>query len=426
MKLLVIGSGAREHTIAWKLRKSPLVDTLFVAPGNAGTTELGTNLNIEATNISALAEAARLHDIDMTFVGPEAPLADGIVDLFRANDLAIFGPTSAAAQIETSKGFAKDFMQRHGIPCAQGVAFDSYHEARRFIEHRDGPVVVKADGLAVGKGVTVAPTRAEAMVALNACMNQRIFGDAGDRVVIEEFLEGDEVSVFAFTDGQHLSPLVAACDYKRAYDGDQGPNTGGMGTYSPPGFWNKDLAIQAERRIFQPTINGLAEEGRVYQGVLYGGLILTRNGLRVLEFNARLGDPEAQVILPLLEADLVEIAEAVVAGELTETQIHWSTQACVGIVIASEGYPESYVTGFPISGLPEAEDGALVFHGGTKLADSKVITSGGRVLTVVGRAPTLAQARDRAYSAVQQVRFQGAFCRHDIALPPADVGVPGA
>ena len=431
MKLLLVGSGAREHAIAWKLRQSSQVDALFLAPGNAGTAALATNLPTEATDIPALIAAARQQSIGLTLVGPEVPLAEGIVDRFQEEGLAIFGPTRAAAEIEASKGFAKEFMQRHGIPCAQSGTFDSYREAERFLRHRDMPVVVKADGLAAGKGVTVAQTRAEAISALDDCMNRRTFGDAGAIVVVEEFLEGREVSVFAFTDGDHISPLVAACDYKRVHDGDQGPNTGGMGSYSPPEFWDQELAAQAETTIFRPTVTGMAEEGRPYCGVLYGGLIFTQKGLQVMEYNARLGDPETQVILPLLETDLVEMAQAIVAGDLTKTQISWSAEACVGVVMASEGYPAAYETGFPITGLDELDvdkdvdrdKRALVFHAGTDLLEGAAVTSGGRVFTVVGCAPTLAQARERAYATVQRIRFQGAFYRRDIALRPAGAGV---
>ena len=425
MKLLIVGSGAREHAIAWKLAQSPQIDALYMAPGNAGTTTLGTNLPVDATDIAGLAQATRQHSIDLTFVGPEVPLAEGIVDRFQKDGQAIFGPTRAAAQIEASKGYAKAFMQRHGIPCADSMTFDSYREAQRFVQHREMPIVVKADGLAAGKGVTVAYTRAEATAALDESMNEGVFGDAGAVMIVEEFLDGREVSVFAFTDGQHISPLVAACDYKRALDGDQGPNTGGMGSYSPPEFWGEELVHQAEDRIFQPTVLGLAEEGRPYRGMLYGGLILVRDGLRVLEFNARLGDPETQVILPLLETDLVEIVQATLAGELTETQIRWGTGACVGVVMASGGYPGTYSTGLPIAGLDEAKEETLVFHAGTTMADGEVVTNGGRVLTVVGQAPTMATAREKAYATIRQLRFQGAFYRSDIALRPASVAVQG-
>ena len=424
MKFLVIGSGAREHAIAWKLKQSTHVDALFVAPGNAGTATLGTNLPIEAMDIPSLASAAHKHGVDLTIVGPEAPLAEGIVDLFQDQGLPILGPTKMAAAIESSKGFAKEFMNRHGIPCAQGMAFDSYTEAQRFIQRREVPIVVKADGLAAGKGVTVAFTRTEAEAALDAAMNQRIFGESGASVVVEEYLEGREVSVFAFTDRESISPLVAACDYKRVRDGDQGPNTGGMGSYSPPEFWNSEMAAEVEEKIFRPTIAGMAQESRPYQGILYGGLILTRQGVKVIEFNARLGDPETQVILPLLETDLVEIAQAIVNGVLNETRIQWSRGACVGVVMAPGGYPGEYATGFPISGLDSVSEQALVFHAGTKFSDDEVITSGGRALTVVGRAATLAQARQIAYDAIEQIWFQGAFYRRDIALRPTTVGVP--
>ncbi|MBI4200132.1 MAG: phosphoribosylamine--glycine ligase [Chloroflexi bacterium] len=426
MNVLVIGGGAREHAIAWKLRQSPRVEKLFVAPGNAGTASLGTNLPIWATDIPSLLKAARDHAIDLTMVGPEAPLAEGIVDRFQERGLPVFGPSQAAARIEASKAFAKEVMQRSGIPCARGEVFDSYPEARRFIERRGAPLVVKADGLAAGKGVTVAATEAEAMAALDACMVERVFGPAGERVVIEERLEGREVSVFAFTDGQRLSPLVAACDYKRAYDGDHGPNTGGMGSYAPPELWSPSLARDVEYAILRPTIQALAREGCPYRGVLYAGLMLTAEGPKVLEFNCRLGDPEAQVVLPLLEADLVEVAQAVLAGDVSQAGVRWSQKACVGVVLASEGYPGSYQRGFPIHGLEAAGPDALVFHAGTRLSNGSVVSDGGRVLTIVGRGTDLAAARQLAYRAVEGVRFQGAFHRGDIALLPSRVADPGA
>ncbi len=426
MNVLVVGSGAREHAIAWKLKQSPKVSALYVAPGNAGTASLATNLPIDATDIPGLVSAARQNHIDLTFVGPEIPLAQGIVDQFTREKLPIFGPSQAAAQIEASKAFAKEFMRRHGIPCARSTTFDSFDEAKRFLQRQDMPVVVKADGLAAGKGVTVAHTRAEALAAIEACMVERAFGESGNKVVLEEFLEGQEVSVFAFTDGANLSPLVAACDYKRVGDGDQGPNTGGMGSYSPPEFWNPAMAEEAEARIFRPTVLGLAEEGRPYRGVLYGGLMLTRQGLKVIEFNARLGDPETQVILPRLQTDLMDIVQAVLEGDVTKAQVRWGRDACVGIVMASGGYPGHYATGFPIQGLDGVGDEALVFHGGTKVSDSKATTSGGRVLTVVGRASNIAQARENAYASAERIHFEGAFYRRDIALRPIKVGATRA
>ena len=431
MNVLVVGSGAREHAIAWKLRQSPRVDALLVAPGNAGTSAIATNLPVAATDIEGLAQAAQQHAVDLTIVGPEAPLAQGIVDRFQDLSLPVFGPTKAAAQIESSKVFAKELMHRHGIPCADSLAFDSYTEAKRFIEQHEVPIVVKADGLAAGKGVTVAGTREEALAAVRACIEERSFGSAGERVVIEECLRGREVSVFTFTDGETLSTTVAACDYKRAHDGDQGPNTGGMGSYSPPEFWDTSLAEEVQGHILRPTVHALAEEGRPYTGVLYGGLMLTRQGPKVIEFNCRLGDPEAQVVLPRLQTDLVDVVEAVVMNNLTETPIHWSNETCVGVVIASGGYPGDYQTGMPVTGLDTLPEETAVFHAGTKLANQEasaeatVLTDGGRVLTVVGRAPSLATARERAYAAAQQVTFPGAFYRRDIALHLGSVAAAG-
>ena len=432
MNILVVGSGAREHAIAWKLRQSPRMDALFVAPGNAGTAIIAANLPVAATDIHGLAKVAGEHRINLTVVGPEAPLAEGLVDRLQELGLAVFGPTKAAAQIEASKGFAKELMGRYGIPCAQSLTFDYYAEARHFIEHHDLPLVVKADGLAAGKGVTIAATRREALAAVYACLEEGAFGSAGERVIIEEWLEGREVSVFAFTDGESLSPLVAACDYKRAHDGDRGPNTGGMGSYSPPEFWNPALAREVESRVLRPTVQALAQEGRPYKGVLYAGLMLTRDGLKVLEFNCRLGDPESQVILPLLETDLIDIIEAVVEGDLTKTSIQWSDEACVGVVVASGGYPGEYQTEMAITGLDAITEGAVLFHAGTKLTApedpdaSEVVTDGGRVLTVVAKGPSMAAARERAYSAAQHVHFQGAFYRGDIALHLRDAAVAGA
>ena len=427
MNVLVIGSGSREHAIAWKLRQSPRVDALFVAPGNAGTAAIATNLAVAATDIEALAQAVQNRGVDLTIFGPEAPLASGIVDRFQELGLRIFGPTQAAAQIEVSKGFAKELMRRHGIPCADGLTFDSYAEATRFIERHDAPLVVKADGLAAGKGVTVAATREQALAAVRACMEERAFGAAGERVVIEEYLEGREVSVFVFTDGEALSPVVAACDYKRVYDGDQGPNTGGMGSYSPPEFWEPSLAKEIEQRILQPTVRALAQEGRTYRGVLYGGLMMTSQGPKVIEFNCRLGDPETQVIIPLLETDLVDIVEAVLEGNLTETSIEGGPEACVGVVIAAGGYPGEYQKGIAITGLDDVPEDIEVFHAGTKPVAGKgstatdVVTDGGRVLTVVGRGPSLEAARERAYDTAQRITFSGAFYRRDIALHPSGV-----
>ena len=395
MKALVVGGGAREHAIAWKLRQSPLVEELYVAPGNAGTAAIATNLPIADTDLDGLAQAAKQHGVDLAVVGPEIPLAMGIVDHFQAAGLTIFGPTQAAARIESSKVFAKELMLKYGVPTGRAEVFDSYEEADRYVREHSPPLVVKADGLAAGKGVTVADTRQAAVNALRECMVDRVFGDSGDRVLVEECLRGREVSVFAFVDGETVSPLVAACDYKRAHDGDRGPNTGGMGAYSPPEFWNTDLERKVRDAIMEPVARALAKEGCPYRGVLYGGLILTEDGPKVIEFNCRLGDPEAQVLMPRLSSDLAEILVAVLEGKLSETTTKWSSDACVGVAAASGGYPASYETGFAISGLSQAAETAEVFHAGTRLGTDGAgpVTSGGRVLTVVGRGSSLEEAR---------------------------------
>ena len=417
MRALIVGGGAREHAIAWKLRQSPLVNELYVAPGNAGTSAIATNLPIADTDLEGLAQAARLHSVDLTVVGPEAPLAEGIVDHFQAAGLSIFGPTQAAARIESSKVFAKELMAKYFIPTGSAEVFDSYEEAERYVRMHSPPLVVKADGLAAGKGVTVANTEEEAIKALRECMVERVFGPSGDRVLVEECLSGREVSVFAFVDGETVSPMVAACDYKRAYDGDRGPNTGGMGAYSPPEFWNSDLEREIRDTIMAPTARALAKEGCPYRGVLYGGLILTDDGPKVIEFNCRLGDPETQVIIPRLSSDLAGILVAVLEGRLSETAIEWSSDACVGVVMAPGGYPGNYETGFPISGLSQARETTEVFHAGTRPSDDgkAVVTSGGRTLTVVGRGSSLPEARERAYGNIEKISFTGGFYRRDIA-----------
>ncbi|MBI4201718.1 MAG: phosphoribosylamine--glycine ligase [Chloroflexi bacterium] len=416
MKLLLIGSGAREHAIAWKLAQSRHTGILLAAPGNAGTVSLGRNLPVSATDVLGLRDLAQREHIDLTVVGPEAALEVGVVDAFQSAGLLICGPTKAAAQLETSKVFAKEFMARYHIPTASAMAFDDYNEALHFLESHDGPIVVKADGLTAGKGVTVAKDRHEALAALDAYMNQHVFGDSGARVVIEEFMEGREVSVFAFTDGERIAPLVAACDYKRAYDNDLGPNTGGMGSYSPPESWDEGLQTEVYTRFIHPTIEGMAREGRSYRGVLYCSLMLTKEGPKVVEFNARLGDPEAQVVLPRLKSDLVELAQAIAEGDISHIPVRWDQGAAVGVVVASAGYPSDYRTGYPIQGLKEIERHALVFHAGTKLEGEAILTAGGRVLTVVGTAPTLAEARQKVYASVQKVHFENVFYRKDIAL----------
>jgi phosphoribosylamine--glycine ligase len=414
---LVVGGGAREHAITWKLAQSPKVKEIYVAPGNAGTAQIARNLAISPTDIESLVKAVLEKGIDLTVVGPEAPLAAGIVDRFQEKGMPIFGPDKKAAEIESSKVFAKELMQKYNIPCARSVSFSSYNEAREYLRKQKPPIVVKADGLAAGKGVTVAKTLEQALEALSSIMKAKIFGAAGDRVLIEEKLEGKEMSAFDFTDASSVAPMVPACDYKPVFDGNRGPNTGGMGSYSPPHFYNPALAKTVTKTIMEPTVKALNDEGRPYKGVLYGGLMITGNGPRVMEFNARFGDPETQVVLPLLKTDLADIMLSVVNNNLSQINIEWSQDACVGVVMASGGYPGSYKMGFPVTGLDNLDDEILVFHAGTKLdSGGEVLTSGGRVLTVVATGGTIAQAREKVYNNISRIRFEGCHYRNDIAL----------
>jgi len=411
---MVIGGGAREHSLAWKLAHSPKVEEIYVAPGNAGTLAIGHNLDISPTNIEALAKAAQQHHVDLTVVGPEAPLASGIVDLFQSLALPIFGPTQAATRLESSKVFAKELMQKYGIPCAQGVVFSSFSQAKDYVKSQSPPMVIKADGLAAGKGAIVATSQEQALEALSDMMERRIFGAAGDKVIVDEYLSGKEVSLLAFTDGNHVSPMVPACDYKRASDFDQGPNTGGMGSYSPPGFFDQPKVEQVQRTVLEPVVHAMAQEGVPYKGVLYVGLMVTPQGVKVLEFNARFGDPENQVMIPHLKTDLVDIMLAVLNGSLDRIDIEWSDEACVGVVMASQGYPGSYKTGFPITGLDKLDEDILVFHAGTTMRDG-IVTDGGRVLTVVAKGKTLEEARDKVYINLPRIHFEGCHYRRDIA-----------
>jgi phosphoribosylamine--glycine ligase len=413
---MVIGSGAREHALAWKITQSPKVTEIYAAPGNAGIASIARNLDIRPDDIEALAGAAQDIGIDLTVVGPEAPLAAGIVDRFEQLGLSIFGPTKAAAQIESSKVFARKLMQKYGIPCPKGVTFSSYPEAKRYVESQPMPVVVKADGLAAGKGVTVAGSREEALKALSDIMENKIFGPAGDNVIIEECLTGKEVSLLAFTDGRTVVPMIPACDYKRVFDNDRGPNTGGMGSYSPPGFFDAKLTREVTKTILQPAVRAMAQEGMPYKGVLYTGLMMAADGPKVLEFNARFGDPETQAILPRLRTDLVDILLAVVDNKLSDIVVQWSDDASVGVVMASGGYPGSYKTGFKITGLDKLNDDIMVFHAGTKLGqDSQVYTDGGRVLTVTATGKNMAEARARVYGNISRIHFDGCHYRKDIA-----------
>jgi len=416
MKVLVIGHGGREHALVWKLAQSPLLSHLYCAPGNAGTAAQAENIPIDSSDIPALVTFAHTHAIDFTVVGPELPLAHGVVDAFHRVGLPVFGPTQAAAQLESSKSFAKTLMQRHGIPTAPFQIFSDPQAADVHIEQRAMPVVVKADGLAAGKGVIVCKTRAEAHHAVNRIMRGRVFGDAGDRIVIEDFLPGEEVSFFALSDGVHLVPLPLSQDHKAVFDRDEGPNTGGMGAYSPTPVTDSTLCQHMMDTILQPVVNALAAEGRPFQGVLYAGLMLVAGRPYVLEFNVRFGDPEAQVILPRLESDILPLLVATTDGTLDRIRPRWRPEAAVCVVMASGGYPEAYERGRRIWGIEEAEQvpGVVVFHAGTAHRDGHVVTDGGRVLGVTALAPDLRQAIAQAYQAVHTITWEGVHYRRDI------------
>jgi phosphoribosylamine--glycine ligase len=412
---LVIGGGGREHALVWKLSKSPRVSNIFAAPGNGGTARLAQNLDIEATDIPRLIDAVESRGIDLVVIGPEGPLAVGIVDEFQSRFIRVFGPSRAAAQLEASKSFARNLMEKYAIPCAHGRSFTNYTEARAYLRTQTVPLVVKADGLAAGKGVSVCSTMAEAESALTKIMEARVFGSAGVKVVIEECLVGQEMSYLAFTDGKTVSPMPPACDYKRVFDGNAGPNTGGMGAYSPPPFFTPRLAAQIDATVMRPIIRALDAEGIAYRGVIYAGLMLTADGPKVLEFNARFGDPETQVILPQLKTDLIDIMLHVIDGSLDKINIEWSQKACVTVVMASGGYPDEYKKGQPISGLENVGADVTVFHAGTKLVDGKVVTAGGRVLSVTGCGGNFEDARGKVYNNIGKINFNGAQYRRDIA-----------
>jgi phosphoribosylamine---glycine ligase len=416
LKVLVIGNGAREHALVWKLSRSSKVAEIYAAPGNAGIATIATVLNIKSTDIAGLAKAAQERRIDLTVVGPEVPLAQGIVDVFESHGLRIFGPSKAAAQIEASKVFAKELMNKYGIPCAASVSFTSYEKAKDYVKKQPSPIVIKADGLAAGKGVIIADTIDEALTAVSDIMEKRNFGDAGNRVVIEECLIGKEVSLLAFTDGDAVIPMVPACDYKRVGDGDTGLNTGGMGSYSPPGFFGSVMVKKVKQAILEPVVKSMAEEGCTYKGVLYAGLMVTADGPKVMEFNCRFGDPETQAMLPRLDTDLVDIMLAVIDGGLNKIKIRWRNEACVGVILASGGYPGKYATGLSITGLDAVDDDVMVFHAGTKTIDGAICTDGGRVLTVTALGRDIAEARDKVYRNIPRITFKGCHYRRDIGL----------
>ena len=416
MKVLVIGSGGREHALVWKISQSKHVSKIYCAPGNAGIAKIAECIPVQATDIQALLSFAKSEGIDLTVVGPEAPLILGVTDAFRAYGLRIFGPTKAAAQIEGSKIFAKSILQKYNIPTADASIFTDVATASRYVREKGTPVVVKADGLAAGKGVIVACTEKEAIDSLNMLMTDKTFGEAGERVIIEEYLEGEEVSFLVFTDGSTILPIPLSKDHKRAFDGDKGPNTGGMGAYSPVPTVSEEMFNRIIRDIVKPAIKALEQEGCRYEGVLYTGLMITKNGPKVLEFNCRFGDPEAQPILMRLDSDIVEIFESVVDKRLETTTVRWNDKAAVCIVIASGGYPDKYQKGREISGLKDIESikDVMVFHAGSAKYDDQIVTSGGRVLGVSALGKDIGEAIDKAYQAVGKIHFDGMQFRKDI------------
>ena len=417
MKLLVVGSGGREHAIAWRLAQSPRVQKVFVAPGNGGTARENGLENLAITEIGKLAEFALAEGIYLTVVGPEAPLAEGIVDLFQSEGLRIFGPTKACAKLESSKQFAKEFMTRHRIPTAEFASFDDPKAAHDYIESRGAPIVVKADGLAAGKGVIVATSKDEAHRAIDQILVEHVMGAAGSRVVIEEFLAGEEASFIVLADGEHVLPLATSQDHKRLKDGDQGPNTGGMGAYSPAPVVTPQLHARVLREIVQPVLKGMADEGHRYSGFLYVGLMIDGGGNpRVLEFNCRLGDPETQPMLLRLKSDLFELIEGAMEGRLDGVTADWDRRPALGVVIAAAGYPDSPKKGDAITGLPPADEDLRVFHAGTAVKDGTAVTNGGRVLCVTALGQTIKLAQRRAYEAVSCVRFEGMQYRTDIGF----------
>jgi phosphoribosylamine--glycine ligase len=416
MDVLLVGSGGREHAIAWKLRQSPKVDRLYCAPGNGGIAAVAECVDIGARDVEGVVRFARDKGIDLTFVAPDDPLADGMVDALEAAGCPAFGPTAAAARIESSKAFGKYIMDKYGIPTARHRSFTDAEEAREYIREQGAPIVVKADGLALGKGVFVCRTVEEALDAADAVMVRGAFGEAGRSLLVEEYMEGPEASLLCFTDGKTVAPMPPAQDHKRAFDGDLGPNTGGMGAFAPTPALSAEQLAWAGANVLLAAVRGMAEEGCPFRGVLYAGLMLTKGGIRVLEFNARFGDPETQAILPLLRTDLMDILLAVREGTLAGLDIRWSGEAAAVVVIASGGYPGEYKKGYPVSGLHDAAtlENVMLFHSGTKLSGGGLVTNGGRVLGVTAVAPELRGAIGRAYEAAAVIGFEGSRYRKDI------------
>jgi phosphoribosylamine--glycine ligase len=416
MRTLVVGGGGREHTLVWKLASSPLVDKVFATPGNAGMAELAECVDIKAEDLTGLADFAEKNSVDLTVVGPELPLTLGIVDEFEKRSLKILGPTKSAAEIEGSKVFAKEFMKKHHIPTASFKIFDNPDQASDFIRSSDLPLVIKADGLAAGKGAVIVEDTSSALSTIRKMMVEKVFGQAGSQVVIEDFLQGEEITILAFTDGETIFPMVSSQDHKKIFEGDRGPNTGGMGAYAPTTMVDDRMMRRVYDEILEPTLAGLKSEGRTFKGILYAGLMITDLGPKVMEFNCRFGDPETQVILPLLKSDLAEILLSIVEGELSLLEVEWNDNYAVCVVLASGGYPEKYEKGKEIFGLNKAKqmENVLIFHAGTQRQKGRILTNGGRVLGVTGTDKSMEKAIQKAYSAVNKIEFEGMQYRKDI------------
>ena len=417
MKVLIIGSGGREHAIAWKVAQNPQVEKIYCAPGNGGIGQVAECVPIGAMEFDKLAAFAKEREIDLTIVGMDDPLVGGVVDVFEKEGLRVFGPRKNAAILEGSKAFSKDLMKKYNIPTAAYENFDNPEEAIAYLKEKaEFPIVLKADGLALGKGVLICNTLEEAEEGVKTIMLDKKFGSAGNTLVIEEFMTGREVSVLSFVDGKTIKTMTSAQDHKRAKDGDQGLNTGGMGTFSPSPFYTKEIDEFCQKNIYQPTVDAMAAEGREFKGIIFFGLMLTEKGPKVLEYNARFGDPEAQVVIPRMKNDMVEVCQACIDGTLDQIELEFEDNAAVCVVLASDGYPVSYEKGFPIEGLEsfEGKEGYYVFHAGTALKDGKIVTNGGRVLGVTAKGATLKEARKNAYAATEWIRFENKYMRHDI------------
>lgn len=414
MKVLVVGGGGREHALVWKISQSNKVDKIFCAPGNAGIADLATCINILADDVKSLLDFALSEKIDLTVVGPEVSLSLGIVDAFEEKGLRVFGPSKMAAAVESSKVVSKEIMVKYDIPTAKYDSFSDLQKARAYVKEIGAPCVVKADGLAAGKGVIVCFSEKEALDALELIMSERAFGSSGDKVIVEEFLIGEEVSILAFTDGQTVMPMLPAQDHKQVFDGDKGPNTGGMGAYAPAPICTPEIYQFAYEKVLKPMVYGMEKEGRAYSGVLYAGLMVTDKGVKVLEFNARFGDPEAQPVLMLLDTDLVDIMEAIIDKRLKDIEIKWKDEVAICVVIASGGYPGKYTKGEEILNLENNDPKVMIFHAGTAFKDNKVVTNGGRVLGITALGQDIKASIEKAYEAVEKISFEGMYYRKDI------------